>query len=160
MFTTNAGVQENRVGQRRVGFDRDDISYEENKEAILATIKKIFNPEFLNRVDHFIFFNRLTESCLKRVAKLELKHLPIKKLPSLLNYIVNNSNHEEYGARNIAKFIKNNISTQVADAILKKQVPVGNAKYYTFKIEQDNLYISNIEEEDDGWKNEKTTESS
>ena len=160
VFTTNAGVQENRLGQRRVGFDRDDISYEENKEAILATIKKIFNPEFLNRVDHFIFFNRLTESCLKRVAKLELKHLPIKKLPSLLNYIVNNSNHEEYGARNIAKFIKNNISTQVADAILKKQVPVGNAKYYTFKIENNNLYISNIEEESDGWTKKKTSESS
>ena len=160
IFTTNVGVQDNRLGERRVGFGKEDITYEDNKDAILETIKKTFNPEFLNRVDHFIYFNRLTEKELKRVAKLELKHLPIKKLPSLLNYIVKNSNHQEYGARNIAKFIKNNISILVADAVLKKQIPLGNTKYYTFKIDQNNLYISNIEEEDDGWKNEKTTESS
>ena len=160
IFTTNAGVQDNRLGERRVGFDKDSITYEDSKDAILDTIKKTFNPEFLNRVDHFIFFNRLSEKELKQVAKLELKHLPIKKLPSLLNYIVKNSNHAEYGARNIAKFIKNNISTKVADAILKKQLPLGDAKYYTFKIDKDNLYISNIEEENDGWTNKKTSQSS
>ena len=159
IFTTNVGVQDNRLGERRVGFDRDDITYEDNKDAILTTIKKTFSPEFLNRVDHFIYFNRLSEDELKRVAKLELNHLPIRKLPSLLTYIVKNSNHSEYGARNIAKFIKNNISTLVADAILKKQLPVGNAKYYTFKIDNNNLHISNIEEENDGWKNEKTSQS-
>ena len=160
IFTTNVGVQDNRLGERRVGFGKEDIRYEDNKDSILTTIKKTFSPEFLNRVDHFIYFNRLSEKELREVAKLELKHLPIKKLPSLLTYIVSHSNHAEYGARNIAKFIKNNISTKVADAILKKQIPLGNAKYYTFKIDQNNLYISNIQEEDDGWKNEKTTESS
>ena len=159
IFTTNVGVQDNRLGERRVGFGKDDINYEDNKDAILTTIKKTFSPEFLNRVDHFIYFNRLSEEELKRVAKLELNHLPIKKLPSLLNYIIKNSNHSEYGARNIAKFIKNNISTLVADAILKKQIPVGNAKYYTFKIDNNNLHISNIEEENDGRKNEKTSQS-
>jgi len=160
IFTTNVGVQDNRLGERRVGFDKQDITYEDNKDAILETIKKTFNPEFLNRVDHFIFFNRLGEDELKIVAKLELNHLPVKKLPSLLNYIISHSNHAEYGARNIAKFIKNNIATKVADALLKKQLPLGSARYYTFKVKKDNLYISNIEEESDGWKNEKTTESS
>jgi len=158
IFTTNAGVQDNRLGERRVGFGKEDIAYENNRDNILATIKKSFSPEFLNRVDHFIFFNRLSEAELREVAKLELKHLPIKKLPSLLKYIVSNSNHSEYGARNIAKFIKNNISTKIADAILKKQIPVGDAKYYTFKINKGELYISNIEEETDGWKIKKTSE--
>lgn len=158
IFTTNAGVQDNRLGERRVGFGKEDIAYEECKDAILNTIKQTFNAEFLNRIDHFIFFNRLNEEELRQVAKLELEHLPIKKLPSLLKYIVEKSNHAEYGARNIAKFIKNNISTKVADAILKKQLPLGNAKYYTFKIDKDNLYISNIEEESYGWTNEKTSD--
>ena len=160
IFTTNEGIQANRLGDRLVGFDKEKITYEDNQELILKSIKNKFSPEFLNRVDHFIFFNKLKEEELLKVAKLELDHLPVRKNKHLLSYIVKNANHEEYGARKIAKFIKNNISTLVADAILRKQLPLGNARYYTFKQEKGILIISNIEEETDGWKNQKVTESS
>ena len=160
IFTTNAGIQDNRLGDQRVGFGKEDITYEESKDVILASIKRQFSPEFLNRVDHFIFFNRLDEDSLRKIAKLEMNHIPVSKSKALLNYILENSNHKEYGARDIAKFIKNNISTKVADAILRKQLPLGKARYYTFKVDKDNLYISNIEEESDGRKNQKTSESS
>jgi ATP-dependent Clp protease ATP-binding subunit ClpA len=160
IFTTNAGVQENRLGDRRMGFGQDDITYEENRDQITTTIKKTFTAEFLNRIDHFVFFNRLNEPSLRKIAKLEMAHLPVVKSKSLLDFVINNSNHHEYGARNIAKFIKNNIATKVADAILRKQLPLGKGRYYTFKVDKNNLYISNIEEEDDGRKNQKTSESS
>ena len=159
VFTTNDGVQDNRLGDRRVGFGKEDIKYEENKDAILASIKRSFSPEFLNRIDHFIFFNCLNEKELREVAKLEMNHLPVRKTKALLSYIVKNSNHKEYGARNISKFIKNNIATKVADAVLRKQLPLGKAKYYTFKVDKTNLYISNIKEESDGRENQKTSES-
>jgi len=147
IFTTNVGIQDNKLGERRVGFDKETVTYEKSKDNVLKSVKDKFSPEFLNRIDHFIFFNRLNEAELKKVAKLEMHHLPVRKTTGLLNYIVRNSNHEEYGARNIAKFIKNNISTKVADAILKKKLPIGGGAYYTFKINKNDLRISNIEEE-------------
>jgi len=158
IFTTNEGVQENRLGDRRVGFGKEDIKYEDNRNLIMQSIKRKFSPEFLNRVDHFVFFNRLLEPDLRKVAKLEMSHLPVRKTKQLLNYIISKANHSEYGARNIAKFIKNNISTLIADAILKKKLPLGSAKYYTFSVKNDSIYISNIEEENDGRKNQKTSQ--
>ena len=160
IFTTNEGIQANRLGDRLVGFGKEEVTYEDNQDLILKSIKKNFSPEFLNRIDHFIFFNKLKEKELQEVAKLELEHLPVRKTKHLLNYIVKNANHAEYGARNIAKFIKNNIATLIADAILRKQIPLGNARYYNLKIDKGNLSISNIEEDTDGWKNQKVTESS
>lgn len=160
IFTTNAGVQENRLGDRRVGFGQEDITYEENRDQITTTIKKTFAAEFLNRIDHFIFFNRLDEPSLRKIAKLEMAHLPVVKSKPLLDYIIKNSNHREYGARNIAKFIKNNIATKIADAILRKQLPLGSGRYYTFKVGDTNLHISNIEEDTDGSNVQKTSESS
>tara|TARA_R100000458_G_C8266479_1_gene241486 strand:- start:290 stop:1651 length:1362 start_codon:yes stop_codon:yes gene_type:complete len=156
IFTTNEGVQDNRLGDTRMGFSKEKITYEGSKDIILDSIKKKFAPEFMNRVDHFIFFNRLNESELLEVAKLEMNHLPVRKTKSLLKYVVGNSNHEEYGARNIAKFIKNNVSTLVADAILKKKIPTGKARYYTFKVQNEDLYISNIEENTDGTTSRQT----
>ena len=160
IFTTNEGIQANRLGDRRVGFGMESIKYEDNQDEIMKSIKQTFNPEFLNRVDHFIFFNKLKNDELLKITKLEMNHLPIRKTKALMAYIIKNSNHEEYGARNISKFIKNNISTKIADAILKKQIPIGNSKYYTFTIKDNEVYISNIEEETDGWTNEKTSKRS
>ena len=157
IFTTNQGIQDSKLGDRRVGFGSETFAYEESKEVILESIKKNFNPEFLNRIDQFIFFNRLQENELRKIARMEMSALPVKRTHALVNYVVKNSNHEEYGARDIAKFIKNNIATQVADAILKKQLPLDDAKYYTMRVEKDGLFISNIEEEDHGWKNSQTS---
>ena len=126
----------------------------------MKSIKTTFSPEFLNRVDHFIFFNRLSEKELKRITRLELNYLPIKRTHQLVNYIIKNSNHQEYGARNIAKYIKNNIATLIADAVLKKKIPLEKNAPYILKVTNNNLYISNIEEDTDGWKNQKTTECS
>jgi len=150
VFTTNEGMTNAKIGSRRVGFDKEGIKYEDNRDQIMESIKKKFNPEFLNRVDHFIFFNQLKEQELKKVVRLEMRHLPIKINAPLVNYIIKNSNHQEYGARNISKFIKNNISTILADAVLRKQVPVDNGELYIFKVRNGELVIENIEEEKNG----------
>lgn len=143
-----------------MGFSKDSITYEDNQDQIMDSIKKRFSPEFLNSIDNFIFFNRLKKEELVKVVKMEMNHLPVKKTRPLINYIINKSNHYEYGARNVAKFIKNNVATLVADAILRKQIPTNGTKYYTLKVTNDDLTISNIEEDSDGWKNQKTSESS
>jgi len=153
IFTTNEGIQDSRFGESRVGFSKDIVKYEESQDVILNSIKKTFSPEFLNRIDHFIFFNRLKEQELKKITRLELHYLPIKRTHQVVNYIIKNSNHQEYGARNIAKYIKNNIATIIADAILKKKIPLEKNAPYIVKVSDNNLYISNIEEDTNGWTN-------
>ena len=72
-----------------------------------------------------------------KIASLELATLPIKKTKELLSYIVKEGYSIEYGARNIARFIKKNIAVRVADAILNKEIPlVGNLYTPSFRDSQ------------------------
>ena len=155
IFTTNEGITNAKIGVRRVGFDKEVSKYDDNRDQILESIKTKFNPEFLNRIDHFVFFNQLKEAELKKVVKLEMRHLPIKVSAALTNYIIKNANHEEYGARNIAKFIKNNISTKLADAVLREQTPLGGEDLYVFGVDKDTIAITNIKEDTNGMGSKK-----
>jgi ATP-dependent Clp protease ATP-binding subunit ClpA len=118
IFTSNQGLGDLRVGEKKLGFDREVITYTKSKGEVVKSLKGQFNPEFLNRIDHMVFFNEIDESGAKKIASLELKSLPIKRTAALLNYIVREAYSLEYGARNIAKFIQNDISLELADAIL------------------------------------------
>jgi len=51
----------------------------------------------------------------------------------------------EYGARNIARFIKNNVSDKIADAILNKLIPKKEGAYYTPRICKDGMKIINTQ---------------
>ena len=118
IFTSNQGMSDNRLGEKRLGFDREVITYKNSKVDILKSLKKQFKPEFLNRLDHVVFFNEIDEVAAKKIAALELKSFPIKRTAALLSYIVKKAYSLEYGARNIEKFIKNDLALMLADHIL------------------------------------------
>jgi ATP-dependent Clp protease ATP-binding subunit ClpA len=61
----------------------------------------------------------------------------------LLDFIVENGYSNEYGARNIARFIKNNITVKIADAVLGKRVPKVDGDMYTPRIVKGELTIVN-----------------
>ena len=119
IFTSNVGVHDN-VGKKLVGFQEDGkvTSYEDVKGSIEDAFKREFSPEFINRLDGVVHFNSLTKEDAIKVAKLSLAHLPIKATKKLLTYIVDNSFSVEYGARNIKRFIKNQVTLKLADKIL------------------------------------------
>tara|TARA_R110000824_G_scaffold9783_5_gene43278 strand:+ start:7520 stop:8905 length:1386 start_codon:yes stop_codon:yes gene_type:complete len=122
IFTSNEGMSKVDYG-KSLGFANKNVSYVESQDDILKTVKKKFSPEFLNRIDNFIFFNPLTKEDAKKIAELELKNLPIRKTNPLLNYIIKNAYSEEYGARNIARFIKNDVAVKTAEALLNNKKP-------------------------------------
>jgi len=141
IFTSNQGVRDSKVGEETLGFGGHQRTYAESQEEILKSVKKKFSPEFLNRIDNFIFFNSLTTENVAKIVELELKDLPIKKTKRLVAYITENAYSEEYGARNVARFIKNNVATKLADEILNKRVPEKSGDYYTPKIKNGQLEI-------------------
>ena len=142
LFTSNQGVSDLRGG-KRVGFSDETVTYDHSKQDVKDSIKKKFTPEFINRIDSFVYFNSLTEEDCMKIAKLALKGIPIKSHKSLLKYIVRNSYSLQYGARNIQRFVKNNVGVKVADMLLHKRTPNKDGDLYTPKIVKNTLEIIN-----------------
>tara|TARA_R110002012_G_scaffold307015_2_gene512250 strand:+ start:3564 stop:4883 length:1320 start_codon:yes stop_codon:yes gene_type:complete len=146
IFTSNQGLNESKLNRKMVGFDKTPNTYDQTKEQVLESVKKNFNPEFLNRLDHFIFFNELSAEDLRTIAKMELSDIPIRKTKKLLDYIIKNGYSKEYGARNINRFIRNNVSVKVADALLENRVPTSSGTLYSSKVVNNELFIINTKE--------------
>ena len=142
IFTSNKGIVESK--QRRVGFTQNDPTEEEKVNAVKDSVKGHFSPEFMNRIDEVVVFNSLTKKDVRKIAKLQLGKIPIQITEPLVDYVVKHGYSREYGARNIARFIKNNISDKIADAILDKKVPRKEGEYYSPKITKDGVKIYDV----------------
>ena len=140
IFTSNQGVSDVKVG-RKVGFHKEEVSVSGSKEEITTSVKNKFPAEFMNRIDNYIFFNQLSKDNVRKIASLALNGLPIKKHKVLLDFIVENGFSSEYGARNINRFIKNNVATAIAQALLESKLPSKKGDLYTPKIVDNTLVL-------------------
>lgn len=146
IFTSNQGVSDIRFGEK-LGFGHDTVSVSGSESEIKKSVKKQFPAEFLNRMDNYMFFNTLTRDQVKKIASLALHTIPIKKHKALLNFIVDKGYSEEYGARNIKRFIKNEIAVVVAQALLERKLPSKEGDLYTPKIVDDKLTLVNFKDD-------------
>lgn len=117
LFTSNIGIQDN-VGKTPLGFGAEASTYKESIPKIEESFKKEFSPEFINRIDDIVFFNELTKEDAEAITRLNLAKLPIKITKKLVSHIVDNAYSREYGARNIKRYIKQNVTLKLADKIL------------------------------------------
>ncbi len=117
LFTSNIGLQDN-MGKKEIGFGKSVRSYADSMAGIEEAFKAKFKPEFINRIDQVVYFNTLSKKDASKIARLHMGHLPLKLTKKFIDYVVDNSFSEEYGARNIKRFIKNDVATKVADMIL------------------------------------------
>jgi ATP-dependent Clp protease ATP-binding subunit ClpA len=134
IFTSNQGV--NEIKRDPVGFGERQKEVEETvtEDTIRKSIKRHFSPEFLNRIDEIVLFRSLTKADVRKIAEIQLEDLPIKSTKPLIDFVAEKGYSQEYGARNIARFIKNNVSDKIADAILNRLVPKKEEEYYTPRI--------------------------
>lgn len=126
LMTSNVGVKESML-DKGIGFNIN--GNEQSQKIINKELKNKFPPEFLNRIDEIIFFNKLTDDNLKEIIKLELFKLN-KRLNNInfsmiyddmvLDFILNNiKDKKEYGARPIIRYIQDNIENRITDAIIE-----------------------------------------
>lgn len=120
VFTSNVGLKGN-LGRKQMGFGATTVDYDQAKGEIQEEFERKFSPEFRNRLDSVIHFNQLSKDSVAIITKNQLKKLPVKMSKKLINYIVDQSYSPEFGARNIKRFIKNNITVKVAEKILDGQ---------------------------------------
>lgn len=128
IFTSNQGSSDIRLGTP-VGFGGEEKTYEKSLDEVRDSVTNKFSPEFINRIDSFVFFNQLTKEDAAAIAKLNLGKLPIIATDSLVEYIVDKAFSVKYGARAIRRFIKTDLMVKLADKILDDGVIVKGRKY-------------------------------
>ena len=122
VMTSNAG-SDRRDGS--VGFGRS-VS-EQTKEKAMKALSEFLRPEFINRVDEVICFNRLTEENFRGIADIMLHELKdalqergigLMWEDSVIDYLVKNSYSITYGARNLRRTIQKDIEDGIAERII------------------------------------------
>ena len=122
VMTSNAGSD--RAGGA-VGFGR--TADEQGKERVMKALQEFLRPEFINRVDAIIYFNRLTEENFTHIARIMLgelcdsladKGFTFTWDESLEAYLVKKSYSMTYGARNLRRTIQKELEDPISVAII------------------------------------------
>ena len=145
IMTSNAGAQ-SIVEPKKLGFlsqDDEKQNYERMKNSVMEEVRRIFRPEFLNRIDETIVFRSLNKTDMKQIVTLMLKDLTdrCKKQmgitlivrDSVKNYIVEKAYQPKYGARPLRRKIQNEIEDKLAEEILDGKVKKGSKVIVTTK---------------------------
>lgn len=138
IMTSNAGAQA-IISPKKLGFgasDDEKQNYERMKDGVMEEVKRIFKPEFLNRIDETIVFRSLDKNDMKKIVTLLSKNLvercskqmniTLSIKDSVKNYIVESAYDPKYGARPLRRKIQNVIEDALAEEILDGKIKAGD----------------------------------
>ncbi len=135
IMTTNAGASDSQ--RNSIGFGRAKSEGEDE-----AAIKRIFSPEFRNRLDAIVPFKSLTQEIIRKVvhkfvmqleAQLADRHVTISLSEDAADWLAKNGFDELYGARPLARVIQEHIKKPLADEILFGKLVRGGHVQVTLK---------------------------
>ncbi len=137
IMTSNAGAKA-IIDPKRLGFvaqENKEVDYAKMKSAVMEEVKRIFRPEFLNRIDDIVVFHSLDKKHLFKIVTLLCKsfekrvwnNMKIKLhiRESAKNYIVDKGTDVKYGARPLRRAMQNELEDRMADAILSGTIGEG-----------------------------------
>lgn len=138
IMTSNAGAQR-IVDPKNLGFAarRDaEADYNKMKSGVMEEVKRLFKPEFINRIDEIMVFHPLTEQDMKQIVTLLSKNLcercrtqmdiDLSFTNTLKEYLVKNHSDLKMGARPLKRAIQNVVENELATAILEGRVQRGD----------------------------------
>ena len=132
-FKNTIIIMTSNIGAEHINFSEDQESKIEvfTKDKVFDEIKVNFKPEFINRIDEIILFNRLTKNEMKEISKIQIlelsKLLKDKKIKinidkSAENWIINEGFSATYGARPLKRVIQNYIEDKLALMIISNEL--------------------------------------
>ncbi len=129
IMTSNVGAELiKRQSSLGFGVVRDEENYESMKSKILEESKRVFKPEFLNRLDDLIVFHTLGKPDIARIVELEVKKvverirsrdIHVKLDPSALDFLIEKGYDPEYGARPMRRAVERFIEDPLAEDVLR-----------------------------------------
>ena len=145
IMTSNAGA-ENIVTPKTLGFlsvNDEAHSHEDMKGKVMDEVKRIFKPEFINRIDEIIVFHTLGKEQIGQIVDimmqtvnkrtLEQMKLSIELDEQAKNYLVEKGYDSKYGARPLRRAIQNEIEDPLAEQILQGKAGQGSRVKVTVK---------------------------
>lgn len=121
---------------------------QDQKDAVMAIVQSTYAPEFLNRIDEFIVFNKLSKPALRDIVDIRLRELDKRLDDRRVKLVVPNNVKDwlcekgydpRYGARPLNRLIQTEIGRKLADLIIKGEARSGST--VEAKIEGDNVML-------------------
>ena len=156
IMTSNAGAKA-IVDPKRLGFSAqadEQKDYEAMKSGVMDEVKRLFRPEFLNRIDEIIVFHPLNEAQVEKIVSLLFKNLQqrakqqmkltLNMTPSARKFIVSKGFSPKYGARPIKREIQTRIENPLSEMLLRGEIKEG-AKI-TIGLQANEIHFQLVEE--------------
>ena len=161
VMTSNVGADV--IKGNNLGFnvltdsDKDNQeAYEDMSKSVTDQLRRLFRPEFLNRVDASIIFRSLTKDEIKEIVDLELNKVRERLIEHAitlditdggLDWIATNGYDPEFGARPLRRLIQNEIEDRLSDGILSGEFQI--ASVVRVDVGEDGeLVLVNVEEDE------------
>ncbi len=142
IMTSNVGASKITNGTTSLGFGESGNENKNIEELVTEDLKKTFKPEFLNRIDEIIVFNRLEKDDIKEIAKRMLASLD-KRLAEMdialsftdnaISAIADAGFDDVYGARPLRRAIQQKIEDPLSELMLEKKVVSGGSYVADYK---------------------------
>ena len=153
IMTSNAGAQ-SIISPKKLGFaavDDEKHNYNVMKGNVMEEVRRMFKPEFLNRIDEIIVFHSLNKENIKSIVGLLLKEFTIRckeqmnitlnVRDSVKSFISEEGFDDKYGARPLKRAIQNKIEDALAEEILEGKVKSGNTVSVGLSNKEIKFYI-------------------
>jgi ATP-dependent Clp protease ATP-binding subunit ClpC len=153
IMTSNIGARQ--IGLHApLGFSKggdEAVSYDKMKETVLGELKRVFNPELLNRLDEVIVFHQLSKDDLRKIVDLmldRLQHQLSERKISLAvdqdakDFLIDRGYDPTFGARPLRRAIQRYVEDPLAEEVLKGRFPEGGT--LRIKLEGDALTFEEV----------------
>ncbi|MFA9465511.1 MAG: ATP-dependent Clp protease ATP-binding subunit [Velocimicrobium sp.] len=153
IMTSNAGAAR-IVEPKNLGFasmQDESLDYKKMKDGVMEEVKRLFKPEFINRIDEIIVFHSLTKENIKEIVGIMLKginkrcmtqmNITLKITPGVVDYIVGVGFDQKFGARPLRRAIQTHVEDKLAEAVLEGTIQAGDAVSVRMKGKEVEFYI-------------------
>ncbi|PGH21495.1 hypothetical protein AJ80_03163 [Polytolypa hystricis UAMH7299] len=136
-----------------VGADpaKDDELSPEIKSAVMGIVQSSYAPEFLNRIDEFIIFKRLSRNALRDIVDIRLKELQgrlddrritLEVSDDIKEWLCERGYDPRYGARPLNRLISKEIGNHLADKIIRGEIATGHTAHVAFNADKTGLAVT------------------
>jgi len=147
-FKNTIIVMTSNIGSERL-LESDEIS-DTVKNEVLSAVQRTFRPEFINRLDEIVIFDRLKKNEITQISQLELaylqkrldnQHIKLDYAADVLLWLGEHGYDPIYGARPLKRLIQRSIENPLAMAVLKENVTPDHETTFKLEIENDQVAV-------------------
>ncbi len=138
IMTSNAGA-ERIISPKTMGFASAvdvEADYKKMKDSVMEEVKRLFKPEFINRIDEIMVFHPLTRENIRQIVGIMLKNISkrtqnqmgivLKPTAGTIDHLVESGYDQKYGARPLRRAIQTQVEDKLAEAVLEGAVKQGD----------------------------------